>query len=147
MKLKFKKLDSKAVIPHKATSNSAGFDLTAIGSEYNSGTNCIIYKTGLACEIPEGYVGLLFSRSSVYKKQLSLANCVGVIDADYRGEIKAIFRNIKGKGKGLYEEEYYQDNERICQLVILPLPDFTPVEVEELSDTQRGEGGFGSSGK
>ncbi len=122
----------------KGTPDSAGFDLAAVTKSYDTPTNCVIYGTGLAVEIPKGYVGLLFPRSSVYKTSHALANSVGVIDSDYRGEVKAVFR--VGKVGSSYKE-----GDRVCQLVIVPCPVFEAQEVEQLSDTVRGEGGFGST--
>ena len=141
LQIKFKKLHPAAVTPTRATDGSAGWDLTA--SEWAC-VNCgfdnnlyAMYHTGIAVEIPAGYMGLLFPRSSCFKRGLSLANSVGVIDSDYRGEICFIY-----KGCGMY-----QKGDRIGQLVIVPCPDVELVEVEELSQTERGQGGFGSTGK
>ena len=101
----------------------------------------IKYDTGIAVEIPPGYVGLVFPRSSVCKTGLSLANSVGVIDSDYRGSISLVFY----KGAELIEAYSYGD--RIGQLVIVPIPEVEFVEAEELSETERGAGGYGSTGK
>ena len=139
MKIKFKKIDSKAVIPTRGTSGSAGYDLTAVSKERADYFHTR-YGTGLAVEIPAGHVGLVFPRSSCYKNGMLLSNCVGVIDSDYRGEISAVFL-------GTHEEISYQIGDRICQLVIMPFPAVEYVEVEELSKTARGEGGYGSTGK
>lgn len=141
MKLEFKKLDDKAQLPKRANPLDAGLDLTATSREKlrDSGEDTIVeYGTGLAVAIPEGHVGLLFPRSSVTKKDMSLANCVGVIDAGYRGELKLRFRR--------YAQEDYQIGERVGQLVIVPVLILDPVEVVELKESQRGAGGFGSSG-
>ena len=137
--LKFKKLIDTATAPKKGSPDAAGFDLVAVSKTIDPSTNCTIYGTGLAFEIPKGYVGLLFPRSSVYKKCHQLANSIGVIDSDYRGEVIAIFRNTKFGGS-------YQIGERVCQLVILPAPNFELEEVQKLSGTERGSGGFGSTG-
>lgn len=99
------------------------------------------YGTGLAFEIPDGHVGLIFPRSSIYKTNERLANCVGVIDSDYRGEVSFIFDVIAGSGTP------YIKGDRIGQLMIVRLPDIEVQEVEELSDTVRGSGGYGSTGK
>lgn len=139
MKVKFLKLDEQAVIPSYAKLGDAGLDLTAISNPiYDDYNNIRTYKTGLAVEIPEGYVGLIFPRSSIYKKGLLLSNSVGVVDSGYRGEIMVKFTNRLGAG-------IYQKGDRIAQLIIMPIPFIEPVEAEELSNTERGEGGFGST--
>lgn len=145
MQLKFKKLSDKAVLPSKAHATDAGLDLTctSINTMVNEcGQLLLQYHTDIAVEIPEGYVGLLFPRSSVCKKSLSLTNSVGVIDAGYRGEIMAVFRNTTDVIPAVYKE-----GERFAQLVIIPIQDVQPIEVEELSESDRGEGGYGSSDK
>lgn len=145
MQLKFKKLSDKAVLPSKAHATDAGLDLTctSINTMVNEcGQLLLQYHTDIAVEIPEGYIGLLFPRSSVCKKSLSLTNSVGVIDAGYRGEIMAVFRNTTDVIPAVYKE-----GERFAQLVIIPIPDVQPIEVEELSESDRGEGGYGSSDK
>lgn len=125
--------------PFRADKGSAGFDLYATNIEESNGILTI--HTGIAVEIPCGYAGFLFPRSSVYKTGLSLANSVGVIDSSYRGEIMCKFR-IVDKNKPMYTV-----GERCCQLIIMPVPYVQYVEADELSDTSRGDGGFGSSGK
>lgn len=145
MQLKFKKLSDKAVLPSKAHATDAGLDLTCTGIKTvvnDCGQLLLEYHTDIAVEIPEGYVGFLMPRSSVYKKSLLLSNCVGVIDAGYRGEIKAIFRNTTDVIPAVYKE-----GERFAQLVIIPIPEVQPIEVETLSESDRGEGGYGSSDK
>ena len=140
--IRYIKLKSEATPTIKSTAGEAGFDLTAISKTIDAKSDCIIYGTGLAVEIPQGYVGLLFPRSSVYKKSLSLANNIGVIDSDYRGEIKAIFRKINNM------TDQYIIGDRICQIVFLQLPKIVLQEVDKhigLTPTERGEGGFGSS--
>lgn len=139
MKVKVKKLVENAVIPTYAKPGDAGLDLTATYVEIK-GDN-IIYGCGLAIEIPKGYVGLLFPRSSNAKKDLLLTNSVGVIDSGYRGEVTAVFKKIK------YFAEAYKVGERFAQLVILPYPEIELEEAEELSVTERGTGGYGSTGK
>lgn len=104
----------------------------------------LVYHTGIAVEIPRGYVGMLFPRSSIYKKTLTQTNCVGVIDADYRGEVLVKFAlryHSEIKSPRLYDL-----GERIVQLVIVPVPEVAWLEAESLSETARGEGGYGSSG-
>ena len=144
MEIKFKKLDPRAVTPVRAHNTDAGIDLTCtqITTEINEcGQLILVYHTGLAIEIPEGYFGLLVPRSSVYKKSLMLTNCAGVIDSGYRGEVMAKFRNTTDVIPAVYK-----DGERLAQLLILPVPDVTFVESNELSETERGEGGYGSTG-
>lgn len=136
LKVRFKKLYEDAVTPSYAKDGDAGLDLTATHMTFEE--NFIEYGTGIAVEIPEGYVGLVFPRSSVSKKEnFYLKNSVGVIDSGYRGEIKLRF-NIS--------EEHYGAGEKIGQLIILPYPTIQLEEVEELSSTDRGQGGFGSTG-
>ncbi len=137
--VKFKKLHPDAVIPSKINDLDAGFDLVAVTNEYLGGEQ-IEYGTGLAIEIPEGYMGLLFPRSSICKTRLSLANSVGVIDSQYRGEIKLVFNEKFG------DRKLYYHGERIAQLVILPYPHVKFIEVDDLTQTPRGTGGFGSTG-
>ena len=142
MKVRFKKLVPEAVAPYRATDGSAGWDLTA-ARELSQGKKTV-YGTGLAVEIPKGYVGLLFPRSSIHKKVLRLSNSVGVIDSDYRGEITAVFDSFN---TWPYEWEKYRPGDRICQLIILPVPTIEWEESEELTNTKRGEGGYGSTGR
>lgn len=139
MKVKFKKLYPDAKAPYRATIGSAGYDLTAYGMDWY-GSKLIKYTTGIAVEIPEGHVGLLFPRSSCYKVGMRLTNCVGVLDCDYRGEISFVYRKE-------HREEHYHQGERIGQLVIVPIPDVEFVEADELTETERGTGGYGSTGK
>ena len=142
MKVKIKKLIPEAVIPSYAKYGDAGMDLTSTNIEILTGTDCgyIEYHTGLSIEIPEGYVGLLFPRSSISNTGLILANSVGVIDSGYRGEIKCRFKYISGTNK-------YNIGDRIAQLMILPYPMIELEKVDELSSTERGEGGFGHTGE
>ena len=139
MQIKFKKLDPAAVAPKQGTPGSAGFDLAACAFSYTS--NRITYRTGIAVEIPPGHVGLVFPRSSVCKTSLRLTNAVGVIDSDYRGEITAVFDLLPERDNG------YKVGDRICQLVIVPIPEVEYIEAEELSETARGAGGYGSTGR
>lgn len=141
MKVKFKKLDRHAVIPVQIAGN-AGMDMTAIKIETTD--DYVEYDTGIASEIPEGYVGLLFPRSSISKTSLVMANSVGVVDASYRGPIKFRFKNV---AKDWQYVNRYVIGDRIGQLVIMPYPSIESVEVDELSETARGDGGFGSTGK
>jgi dUTP pyrophosphatase len=139
MKVKIKKLHPDAVIPQYGKPGDAGMDLTTVTEEWNDDNSMVTYDTKLAIEIPEGYVGLLFPRSSISKTILSLANSVGVIDSGYRGSIMLKFR---------YPEEgpVYDIGDRVGQLIIMPYPQIEFEEVKELSSTERGEGGFGSTG-
>lgn len=137
MQVKIKRLNDKAILPTKAHATDAGYDLYASSCHYEDGM--LHYGTGVAVEIPVGYVGLVFPRSSIVNTHLTLSNSVGVIDSGYRGEIKAKFR--KGGTRG------YNVGDRIAQLIIMPYPEVTFVEVDELSESDRGEGGYGSSGR
>ena len=141
MQVKIKKLHNNAVIPQYAKAGDAGMDLVA--TEVTDGYGfSVTYGTGLAMEIPEGFVGLVFPRSSIRKYDLSLTNCVGVIDSGYRGEIQATFRKEAG-----IPSKRYEVGDKIAQIIILPYPAIQFIETDELSDTERGEGGFGSTGK
>lgn len=140
IKLKIKKLHPDAVIPCYAKAGDAGMDLIAISEEWNKDNTMVTYDTGLSLEIPEGYVGLLFPRSSVSKTTLNLANSVGVIDSGYRGSLMLKFRYLE-------EGDVYDIGDRVAQLVIMKLPFVEIIEVAELSSSERGEGGFGSTGK
>ena len=139
MKLRYKKLQSRAYAPVRGTEHSAGMDLIAISKTTTS--KGIAYGTGLAFEIPENHVGLLFPRSSVSKTSLSMANSVGVIDSDYRGEISAVFK-VNDKNADIYNI-----GDRVCQLVIVPIPAVELEEVDDITETVRGVGGFGSTGR
>jgi len=141
MHVKIKKLHPDAVIPKYAKEGDAGMDLIAT-SKISNGTAQCSYGTGLAMEIPEGYVGLVFPRSSIRNTELTLSNSVGVIDSGYRGEIQATFNKTNG-----LDSFDYKVGDKIAQIIILPYPYITFDEVEELSTTERGEGGFGSTGK
>ena len=140
MQIKIKKLHNNAVIPKYAKTGDAGLDLVAT-EVINKDPFQITYGTGLAMEIPAGYVGLVFPRSSIRKYDLSLTNCVVVIDSGYRGEIQTTFRRHKGVASTDYEV-----GDKIAQMIILPYPSIQFIETDELSDTERGEGGFGSTG-
>lgn len=136
-----KKLKPEAVIPFRAHEEDAGMDLTCTTYEFKNDRH--VYGTGLAIEIPVGHVGLIFPRSSICKYDLRLSNSVGIIDSNYRGEINAVFES---GGMGDYNK-IYKIGERIAQLVILPYPQVTIEEVEELAQSSRGTGSFGSSGR
>lgn len=145
--VKFKKLHPLAKLPTYATPGDAGMDLYATEVHNEEDTPYIEYSTGLAVEIPEGYVGLIFPRSSISKKPQWLANAVAVIDSGYRGEIKLRFKPTFWVLHSPSNTQYYSPGEKIAQMIIMPYPTIIPQWAEELSDTQRGEGGFGSTGK
>ena len=141
MEVRVKKLNSNATIPEYAKVGDAGLDLTAISREKDSNGN-IVYGTGLAIEIPIGHVGLIFPRSSNSKTDLYLTNHVGVIDSGYRGEIMFKYRPVDA----FCDSKVYEIGDRIGQLIIIPYPEIKLVESAELSDSVRGERGFGSTG-
>ena len=141
MKVRIKKLNENAVIPSYAKSGDAGMDLVATSIISETDTQ-ITFGIGLALEIPKGFVGLIFPRSSVRKTRLMLSNCVGVVDSGYRGELQATFRKTHGDAS-----ETYNVGDKIFQMIIVPYPRVDFIEVDELSETERGEGGFGSTGK
>ena len=144
IKVNFKKLNENAVTPTYGSEFSAGADLYACeGGEVTiePGETKLIH-TGLALEIPEGYAGLIYARSGIATKRgLAPANKVGVIDSDYRGEIMVSLYNHSATAQTI------ADGERIAQLVITPFLKVEYSETETLSDTERGSGGFGSTGK
>ena len=166
MKVKIKKLHPDAVIPAYAKAGDAGMDLTAVSISYDKYGN-ICYGTGLAFEIPEGYVGLVFPRSSVYKTNLNLSNSVGVIDSGYRGEVSLKFNILHNASpwlKFLWQQRFkksrvlnvpvktlafgtYNVGDRVGQIIIMPYPQIEFEEALTLSDTERGSNGYGSSGK
>lgn len=139
MEVKIKKLNENAVIPRYAHPTDAGLDLVATSVEVDDDGN-FVYGTGLAFEIPEGFVGLAFPRSSVSARCMTMANCVGVIDSGYRGEVTAKFR------PHLFAKPY-DKGDRVAQMIIMPCPHVDFVEADELSESDRGEGGYGSTGK
>lgn len=135
-----KRLKENAIFPFYSREGDAGLDLTAI-SKHTEGDN-IVYGTGIAVCIPKGHVGLLVPRSSVAKMSLSLANSVGIIDSNYRGELIVKFK----KTRKIFPK-IYNIGDRIAQLVITPCPLYSLTEVLELPESNRGKNGFGSSGK
>lgn len=141
LKVKVKRLCDEAVLPSRAHESDAGFDLVAVSVEEDRKRGIVTYGTGIAVEIPEGHVGLLFPRSSVYRHQLQLANGVGVIDAGYRGEVMLKYRIVQP------HISRYGIGDRVGQLVVLELPKVSIEEVGELDGSDRGDGGFGSTGK
>lgn len=142
MVIKIKKLNDKAIIPKYASEGAACFDLTAVSININRMTNQVTYGTGLAFEIPKGYKGLLYPRSSIIKTSVRLANCLGVIDSDYRGEVTCVFDEVIDS-----KAAYYQIGDRICQMEIVPVEQVEFEEVNELDSTKRGSGSYGSTGK
>lgn len=148
MQVKIKKLHKDAVIPTYAKHGDAGMDLTAISKEYDEYGN-VVYGTGLAFDIPYGYVGYVYPRSSNTKKDLILGNSVGVIDSGYRGQVVLKFKRTAEATQETsfgYSYEEYEIGDRIGQIIIMPIPHIEFNEVDELSDSERGNGGFGSSG-
>lgn len=145
MNVKIKTLIEDATIPTYGTEGSAGADLYAAGFDkplpITRGDTAVVH-TGISVEIPEGYVGLVFARSGLATKRgLAPANKVGVIDSDYRGEIMVALYN---QGQKL---EFVEPRERIAQLVIVPYSKCEFIVTDEISDTERGAGGFGSTGR
>jgi dUTP pyrophosphatase len=170
MEIKIKKLHPDAVIPSYSKLGDAGQDLVCVSRHFDA-EGCVVYGTGLSFEIPEGHVGLIFPRSSNAKKDLILTNSVGVIDSGYRGEVMFKFKPVpffadKGEGFGEdtpsfdftvtpgsrfadsfeYGVELYSVGDRVGQIIIMPYPQVVFVESEDLTETVRGEGGFGSTG-
>ena len=165
MKVRIKRLNELAKLPKYAHDSDAGMDLYATSIDYEKGN--LVYGTGIAVEIPNGYVGLVFPRSSISKTSLFLTNAVGVIDSGYRGEITFKFKSsirLFNRLGGLYArlfnrkikysyrvgnvfEDAYKVGDRIGQLIILPYPKIEFEEADELSGTERGVNGYGSTGK
>lgn len=172
MKVLFKKLVPEAKKPKFGKPGDAGADLVATEIIHNTVDNKLVCHTGIAIEIPEGMVGLIFPRSSIRNYDLSMSNSVGVIDSGYRGEIIVTF-NINSEqliyhkigvvidegdvtkqqdwldsfdDEETFRHKLYNVGDRIAQLVIIPVPLAKYVEVDELSETQRGTDGHGSTG-
>jgi dUTP pyrophosphatase len=141
MKVRYKKLSEEAVTPRYSREGDAGLDLVAIDQKIIIAKGKVqhMYSTGIALEIPHGYVGLIFPRSSICNKGERLSNCVGVIDSNYRGEITFVFDVIDPTSS-------YKIGDRIGQIIIMPYPEIELEESDVLSDSNRGEEGFGSSG-
>jgi len=138
MKVNIKRLHENATIPFYAKESDAGMDLVITDIKEETEWD-ISYGFGISMEIPDGFMGLVFPRSSIRKTDLILSNSVGVIDAGYRGEIQATFKKTGGA--------VYKIGDRGAQLIIIPHPIVEWNEVNELNNTERGEGGFGSTGK
>lgn len=171
MEVKIKKLTENAVIPKYSLEGDAGLDLTATSKKCDEFGN-MHYGTGLSFKIPEGYVGLLFPRSSNAKKDLLLSNSVGVLDSNYRGEVSFKFKPsvvlfdangfapdgklgidndiftdiVAPTPKNLLDFQNYNIGDRIGQLIILPYPKIEFIETDDLGDTNRGDGGYGHTG-
>jgi dUTP pyrophosphatase len=141
MKVKIKLLDENSVKPAYAKESDAGLDLIATKIISNTSFQ-ITYGLGIAMEIPDGMVGLIFPRSSIRNTELILSNSVGVIDAGYRGELQATFIKLNG-----LDSIAYNVGDRVCQIIIVPHPVIQLKVVDELSESSRGIGGFGSTGK
>lgn len=140
--IRVKKLHPAAIIPRYQTPGAACFDLHALEGAYVCALENWTFRTGLAFEVPPGHVMLVFSRSGHgFKHGIRLANCVGVVDSDYRGEVFVKLTNDEDRGN--YE---VQKGERIAQAMVIPVHQWQLVEADELSDTQRGTGGLGSTG-
>lgn len=139
--VKVKKLSDNAVIPSYSKVGDAGMDLT-ITREIENTTFDVSYGFGISMEIPKNFVGLVFPRSSVRNQDLMLSNCVGVIDSGYRGELQATFKKTNG-----LDSIKYKVGDRGAQIIILPYPQVKMIESDELSNTERGTSGFGSTGQ
>lgn len=139
--VRIKRLHKDAVIPTYSKDGDAGMDLT-ITEIISNTTFQVTYGFGIAMEIPKGYVGLIFPRSSVRNFELNLSNCVGVIDSGYRGEIQSTFNKTNG-----LDSLKYKIGDRGAQIIIIPYPKVRFVESEDLTKTERNEGGFGHTGK
>lgn len=148
MDVKIKKLHEGAVIPSYAKPGDAGLDLTAVSYDYKKDIDCHVYGIGIAVEIPEGYVGLIYPRSSNRKTDAYMCNHVGVVDSGYRGEIMVSFKLRDRDVKDIPQLfKPYEVGDKIAQLIIVPYPKIEFKVVDELSTTERGEGGHGSTGK
>ena len=155
LQVNIKKLSNDAVVPSYAKDGDAGMDLTATSKSYDEHGN-VVYGTSLAFEIPKGYVGYLFPRSSNTKKDLILGNSVGVVDSGYRGEVVFKFKPsiefvthsfaVNQKcGHMPHIHDQYEIGDRIGQIIIMPIPEIKFNVVDELSSSDRGVGGFGST--
>lgn len=144
MEIKFKKLKPAAKTPVKGTSGAAAYDLyyASTGGVIIEPASTVLLSTGIAVEIPEGYFGGIYARSGLATREgLRPANCVGIIDSDYRGEVMVPLHNDTNFRRVV------SCGSRIAQLIVQPCMDLKFVEVKELDGTQRDTGGFGSTGK
>ena len=140
--MKIKLLSDKAMIPYRGSEEAAGYDLYSIDSVNINPGECKLISTGIAIQLPTGYFGAIFPRSgTAVKRGLRLANCVAVIDSDYRGEIIVALHNHSNS------PYVTKPGERIAQLIFIPYLAIELVETENLSLTERGQKGFGSTGK
>ena len=148
MIVKIKKLSELAVIPAYGKPGDAGMDLTCTEVSLDA-SGCYVYRTALAVEIPQGFFGLLVPRSSVANKSLILSNHAGILDSGYRGEIMFKYKpNYQYflQSEEAKEQKIYSVGDRVGQLIIMPYPEVEWKVVEELSDSERGTGGYGSTG-
>ena len=143
MKIRLRKLHPYAVIPTHAKPGDAGYDLTAISCEYNAEHDYYCYGTGWAMEIPEGYYGAIVPRSGIRNSEAVMQNTPGTIDSGYRGEVMVTFKNRDKDGS----LRPFKVGERVAQIIIKKYEDVEFLESDELSKTERGENGHGSSGK
>lgn len=135
--IKTKKLSKNAVMPQRMNVGDACFDLVATSMRKDYEHGVVVFGTGLAFELPEGYAMFIYPRSSSYKHYALMANCVGVVDSGYRGEVHVVFRGFDCD---------YEVGDRVAQAVIMPIPCVEYVEAEELSESERGANGIGSTG-
>ena len=144
MKINVKKLNDAASLPHHGSEDAAGYDLYSINEQPCTilPGETEIFDTGLAFEFPQGTFGAVVSRSGLsIKRGVRVENCIGIIDADYRGPVKVALHNDS------QEPQVIDPRERIAQLILMPFIPMDFNEVSELNTTDRGEGGFGSTGK
>ena len=141
MNIKIKLLEG-GKMPTKKTDGAAAYDCFARSVKLNQSGDRFTCKLGFAIELPQGYCAKIIARSSIVNTDLMLSNNIGLIDSDYRGEITAVFDNMWRIGN-----KFYQIGDRVCQMLIEKVEPTTLVEVEELSDTERGNGGYGSTGR
>ena len=137
--VKIRKVHPNAVIPFRAHTTDAGMDVTAISMEMTE--DYVEYDTGLQFQLPEGYAMLIFPRSSNSKKDLLLCNSVGILDAGYTGNLKLRFK-LTTEG---YTEKIYNPGDKVGQIMIIPYPEINFIETEMFNETERGNGGFGST--
>ena len=137
--VKIRKVHPDAVIPFRAHATDAGMDVTAISMEMTE--DYVEYDTGLQFQLPEGYAMLIFPRSSNSKKDLLLCNAVGILDAGYTGNLKLRFK-LTTEG---YTEKIYNPGDKVGQIMIIPYPEINFIETEVFNETERGNGGFGST--
>lgn len=145
MDIAFKKLDDRAITPTYGTAGAAAFDIYPVGDPrpHKKSSNAVVFDTGLAFEVPESHVMLVFSRSGQgFNEAMRLSNCVGVIDSDYRGELKV---SLQFDGDSC--PVFAKPNTAIAQGMIIQVDQVNFVQVDELSSTERGENGFGSTNK